>query len=37
LSNDDTSATPYPAVDDIARQAAALALHQLAPAAPAST
>jgi hypothetical protein len=37
LSNYDTSAKPYPAVDAIARQAAALALHQLAPVAPTST
>ena len=37
LSNYDTSAKPYPAVDDIARRAAAPALHQLAPVAPAST
>jgi hypothetical protein len=37
LSNYDTSAKPYPAVDGIARQAASLALHHLAPVAPAPT
>ena len=40
LSNYDTAAKPYPRVDDIAREAASLALRQLvavAPSVPAST